>query len=153
MQVFPIFIPQLLPEKKSQCDFEDNFACESVIVRRAESVLHRLFTYDIFRPLFENLYLIHCLKILLWGILSPWQVRWAVCCVLSTWKSIWFIKKPSLVSTCYYYREHHIFRACVSFRDFKVEIMLAWRVIVLFGMPFHLLELLGHLEQSLQLHF
>lgn len=63
MQVFPIFIPQLLPEKNPSVILKIIFACESVIVRRAESVLHGLFTYDIFRPLFENLYLVHCLKI------------------------------------------------------------------------------------------
>lgn len=55
MQVFSIFTPQLFPESL-QCDFEDISAFESVIVRRAESVLDRLFTYDIFRPPFENLY-------------------------------------------------------------------------------------------------
>lgn len=62
MQVFSIFTPQLFPENL-QCDFEDDSAFESVIVRRAESGLHRLFIYDIFRPLFQNLYPIHCLKI------------------------------------------------------------------------------------------
>lgn len=74
MQVFSIFTPQLFPENL-QCDFEDISAFESVIVRRAESVLHRLFTYDIFRPLFENLYPTPRLEITLWGVLSAGHVH------------------------------------------------------------------------------
>lgn len=121
MQVFSIFTPQLFPENL-QCDFEDNSAFESVIVRRAESVLHRLFTYDIFRLLFENLYAIHCLKIPPWGILSTWHVHWTVFCVLDIWKSIWFINMQLVLSIYlyYYYGENQISRACISFEDFRV---------------------------------
>lgn len=119
MQVFSIFTPQLFPENL-QCDFEDISAFESVIVRRAESVLHRLFTYDIFRPLFEDLYPTSSLEITLWGVLSTGHVHGFG--VLDIWRSIWFINTQLVLSIYLHccYGENQISRACVSCEDFRV---------------------------------